>query len=196
MMEDELIAIWQSSPKTEQIKFERSRLMIDVQLGVNRLQKSWRNMLIREGLAATIGIPIFTYIAITHPFALTRMGSALIVLSILYIILWLYKTDRQKPNSYAKTYLAYLLEAREILRVQKKSLENVLYWYVLPLYPGLFLFLLGFVHIPEKTNIIVFTASLAVAMAIGVHFLNKWAARKYFAPQLKKLDELIAAMEE
>jgi hypothetical protein len=30
-MEDELVKIWQSSPNTEVIKFEKSRLMVDVQ---------------------------------------------------------------------------------------------------------------------------------------------------------------------
>lgn len=196
MMEDELIKIWQSSPNQEQIKFEKSRLILDMKSSLDRIQRSWKYMLIRESLAATIGIPIFTYIAFTHPFTLTRIGSALTILAIIYIVFRLLRINRQKPNNYSETYMDYLYGSKEVLGVQKKALDNVLYWYVLPLYPGIILILLGFVHIPEKINMIIFTFSLALAMAIGIHFLNKWAAKKHFAPRLKKIDELIKVMKE
>lgn len=195
-MEDELIRIWQSSPKVEQIKFEKSRLILDLQSSLSRIHRGWKYMLIRETLASAIVIPVFTYVACTHPFTLTRIGSVLIVLSVIYIVFRLLRIDRQKPNNYSESYLDYLYKAREVLGVQKKSLDNVLYWYVLPLYPGLILILLGFVHIPEKINLILLTFSIAIIAAIGVHFLNKWAVKKEFIPRLQKIDELIQVMEE
>jgi len=194
-MEDELIKIWQSSPEIEQIKFEKSRLMLDLQSSLNRIHRSWRNMLIRESLAVVITIPIFTYQACTHPFTLTRIGSGLIVLAVIYILFRLLSIKRQKPNDYSETYLDYLYMSKEVLGTQKKALDNVVYWYVLPTYPGLILFLLGFIHIPGKIKLIVFGFLLAIAMGIGVHFLNKWAAKKQFTPRLQKIDELIKVME-
>jgi len=196
MMEDELIKIWQSSPQAEQIKFEKSRLMLDLQSSLNRIHRVWRNMLIRETLAFAICIPIFTYIACTLPFTLTRIGSGLIVLAVVYIVFRLFRFKRQKPNNNSENYLDYLYSTREVLGIQKKALDNVVFWYVLPISPGLILFMLGFIHIPEKTNIILFTFSLFIAMAIGAHYLNKWAAKKYYTPRLQKIDELIEVMEE
>jgi len=38
-MEEELIKIWQSSPNQERIKFERSRLMMDVQSSMDDFNK-------------------------------------------------------------------------------------------------------------------------------------------------------------
>lgn len=196
MIEDELTKIWQSSPEIEQVKFEKSRLMLDMESSLNRIRRGWKYMLIRETLASAITIPVFTYIAYTHPFTVTRIGSVWIVLSVIYIIFRLLRTDRQKPNNYSETYLDYLYKAREVLGIQKKSLDNVLYWYLLPLYPGLILFLLGFIHIPEKINIILLTFSTAIVVAIALHLLNKRAAKKKFVPRLKKIDELIKTLEE
>ncbi len=195
-MEDELIKIWQSSPKTEQIKFEKSRLMLDMQSSLDRIHRSWKYMLIRETLASVITIPIFAYVAFTHPFTLTRIGSALIVLSVIYIIFRLFSIDRQKPNNYSESYLDYIYKAKEVLNAQKKALNNVIYWYILPIYPGLIFFLLGFVHIPEKINLILSVFLTTILINIGIHFLNKWAAKKQFTPRLKKIDELIQTMEE
>lgn len=195
-MEDELIKIWQSSPEIEQVKFEKSRLMIELESSLNRIQRVWKNMLIRETLAAAICIPIFAYQVFTHPFTLTRIGSGLIVLAVVYIVFRLFRFKRQKPNNNSENYLDYLYSTREVLGIQKKALDNVVFWYVLPIFPGLILFMLGFTHIPEKTNIILFTFCLFIAMAIGAHYLNKWAAKKYYIPRLQKIDELIKVMEE
>ena len=194
-MEDELIKIWQSSPEVEQIKFEKSRLMLDLKSSLSRIHRVWRNMLIRETLAFAICVPIFTYIACTHPFTLTRIGSGLILLAVVYIVFRLFRFKRQKPNNNSENYLDYLYSTREVLGIQKKALDNVVFWYVLPTSPGLILFMLGFIHIPEKTNIILFAFFLFIAMAIGAHYLNKWAAKKYYTPKLQKIDELIEVME-
>jgi len=196
VIEDELIKIWQSSPHREQVKFEKSRLMLDIESSLNRIHRGWKYMLIREILAGAITIPVFAYVACTHPFTLTRIGSVLIVLSVIYILFRLLRVDRQKPHNYSETYLDYLYKAREVLGIQKKSLDNVLYWYILPIYPGLILFLLGFVHIPEKINLILLVFLTTILINIGIHFLNKWAAKKQFTPRLKKIDELIKTMEE
>ena len=37
MIEDELIKIWQSSSNQERVKFEKSKLMIELQLSLKRL---------------------------------------------------------------------------------------------------------------------------------------------------------------
>ncbi|MEM9142361.1 MAG: hypothetical protein AAGA86_05190 [Bacteroidota bacterium] len=196
MMEDELIKIWQASPQVEQVKFEKSRLMLELDSSLKRIRKSWKYMLIRETIAAVIGIAIFTHFVFTHPFTLARIGSGLTILAIVYIIVRLLTTDRQNANNYSEPYLNYLYKVRKVLEVQKKVLDNVVYWYVLPLYPGVILILLAFVHLKEKINLILLAISSIIVMTIGVHLLNKWASKKYYKPRLQKIDELILIMTE
>ena len=42
MIEDELIKIWQSSSNEERIKFEKSKLMIELQSSLDRLNRRWK----------------------------------------------------------------------------------------------------------------------------------------------------------
>ena len=195
-MEDELIKIWQSSPNQERVKFEKSRLMIDMQSSLGRLQRSWKYMIIRETVGVIIVIPAFIFIAYDVSFTLSKIGSIWTVLWAVYILIRLKSAKKHKPTAYTETYLVYLYKTKQHLNVQKNLLDTILYWYILPLFPGMVLFLMGFVHIPEKRKLIVITALGFVILAILGHFLNKRAVKKEFIPRLKKIDELIKVMEE
>ncbi len=56
MIEDELIKIWQSSSKQELIKFEKSKLMIELQSSLNRLHRWWKYLELSETLLAVFGV--------------------------------------------------------------------------------------------------------------------------------------------
>ena len=79
MIEEELIKIWQSSPNQEVIKFEKSRLMLDVQSHLDRFQRGMKWLYLREALGAIIAIPIFIYFAFDIPHLISKIGAALIV---------------------------------------------------------------------------------------------------------------------
>lgn len=197
MIEDELVKLWQSSPNQERIKFERSRLMIDVQSSLDRLHKSIRYRDLREIIATVIVIPVFMFYIYVIPFVLTKIASALIVLWGVYVILRLRKVKKYKPNSLTETYLEYLYKTREYLLKQKHLLDTVLYWFVIPFVVFTLLFFLGFQELPHVT--FRKTATLccsSVVLGIVVYFLNKHAARKHILPQLRKVEELIKVMEE
>jgi len=196
MVENELIKIWQSSPNQERIKFEKSRLILEVKSSIDRIQRSWKYMIIRETIAAIITILGFVFGTYYVPFTISKIGTIWIILSVIYILIRLNSTKKYKPTAFTETYIDYLYKTKERLNAQKKLLDRALYWLILPVFPGFVMVLMGFIHIPEKRKIIVITALAFVIVALLAHFLNKRAVKKEFIPRLKKIDELIKVMEE
>lgn len=192
-MEDELIKIWQSSPEVEQIKFEKSRLMLDLESSLNRLKRGWKNMQLREIIAAIFVIPFFIHRAFMSEQILVKIGAAWIVLSTIYIIYRLLAIGKYKPGTVTETYLDYLYQSKNYLSLQKKMLDTVLIWYFSPIAIGVLLILLG--RIENTSKFYLGVLMLTVSGAI-VHFLNKWSAKKHITPRIKKIDELIEVMEE
>lgn len=194
-MEEELIKIWQSSPNQERVKFEKSRLMIDVQSSIDRLHREIKNRDLREQLAAAIVIPVFAYYAYAIPHLLTKVASVLIVSWAVYIVMRLRNAKKNKPSAFTETYLEYLHKTREYLHIQKQLLDSVFYWYILPGMTLTMLFVLGF-GVAGRVAYIIKMALGNVALAIATYFLNKRGVKKQIMPRLVKVDELIALMEK
>jgi hypothetical protein len=195
MIEDELIKIWQSSPNQERVKFEKSRLMIDVQSSVDRFHKGIKNRDLMETIAAILGIPVFVYYSYSSPHILTKIASVLIALWGIYVIIRLRNTRKHKPGALTETYLEYLYKTRDYLKLQKQLLDSVLYWYILPAMIFMFLYILG----PGITGRLVKILNLSVGLVAGgafVYYLNKRAVKKQFNPRLEKIEELIKVMEK
>jgi len=195
-MEEELIKIWQSSPNQERIKFEKSRLMIDVQSSMDRLHRGIKYRDLREQIAVAIVIPVFAYYAYAIPHTLSKVASVLIILWGIYIAVRLRNAKKHKPGAFTETYLEYLHKTRDYLLVQKQLLDSVLYWYILPGMALLFLFVLGFAGVPGKSRYIIKMSVINVVLAIVTYFLNKRGVKKEIIPRLAKVDELINVMEK
>lgn len=194
-MEEELIKIWQSSPNQERIKFEKSRLMIDVQSSLDHFHKKIKYRDLMEQAAVIIGIPVFAYYAYSTPFILTKISSVLIILWGIYVIWRIRSAKKHKPSAFTETYLEYLYKTKEYLKIQKQMLDNVLYWYILPGMILLFLFTLG-PGIAGRMPKIIKNAVLDVAFGVAIYLLNKRAVKKQFIPRLQKIEELITMMEK
>jgi hypothetical protein len=195
MIEDELVKIWQSSPNQERVKFERSRLMIDVQSTVDQLHQKIKYRDLLEQLAAMAIIPVFAYYAYHIPFILTKIASVLVIVWGIYVIIRLRKAKKHKPSSLTETYLGYLYKTRAYLLIQKNLLDTVLYWYILPAIILMFLFILG-LGIAGRVVQIVQMGVVILAIGIAIYVLNKQAVKKQFIPRLQKVEELIKAMEQ
>ncbi|WP_085500109.1 hypothetical protein [Arenibacter troitsensis] len=193
MMEDELIKIWQSSPNQERIKFEKSKLMIDVQSSLDRFHRTIKYRDLMETIPGIIIIPIFVYIAYTIPFTLSKIGAIWIILSIIYIIIRLQKAKKIRPGSFTETYRDYLIKTKQYLFIQKKLLDTVIYWYFSPIAIGIVLFSIGAIN--NIKDLLVNLGGLIVS-GIIVYILNKRAIKKQITPRLKKIDELLKVMEE
>src|SRR5258708_35179683 len=115
MMEEELIKIWQSSLNQERVKFEKSRLMIDMQSSVDRLHRGIKYRDLGERIGAMIGMPVFAYYAYHIPFTLTKIASVLIILWDAYVIIRLRNAKKHKPSALTETYRKHLFKSRDYL---------------------------------------------------------------------------------
>lgn len=194
MIEDELVKIWQSSPNQERVKFEKSRLMIDVQSSVDSLHKKIKYRDFMEQLAIILTIPVFAYYAYDIPHILTKIASILIILFGIYVGIRLRNAKKHKPGALTETYMEYLYKTREYLNIQKKLIDSVLYWYILPFMILMFLFVIGPGITGRLPHIIKMTL-LSTVIAMVTYFLNKRAVEKQFTSRLEKIDELIKTME-
>lgn len=195
-MEEELIKIWQSSPNQERIKFEKSRLIIDMQSSMDKFHRAIKYRDLREQIAIAIVIPAFAYSAYVIPFLLSKLASMLIIVWAIYIGFRLRSARKHKPGAFFESYLEYLRQTREYLRVQKQMMDKIIYWYILPGICLTMLFVLGFSAEPGKSSFITLMAIINVVLAVVTYFMNKSAVQKEFVPRLKKVDELIHVMEQ
>jgi len=195
-MDDELIKIWQSSPVEEQIKFEKSRLMIDMQSSLDRFDKLLKYGILIEQSAVLIIIPIFTFYIYYVPFLLSKIASVLLVLWAIWYwfrLRW-YKT--LKPNSVNVNYLDYLYQTKTYLQMLKGLSDTAIYWYVLPGISGCLLFALGPIIEGVLTGLkMIMMLTIFIGSGVGTYFYIKWMGKKIYVRRLEKLDELIEAME-
>ena len=195
-MEEELIKIWQSSPNQERIKFEKSRLIIDMQSSMDKFNRAIKYRDLREQIGIGIVIPVFAYYAYAIPFLLTKLASVLIIIWAIYIAFRLRNAKKNKPGAFFESYLEYLHQTREYLHIQKQMMDNIIYWYILPGISLTMLFVLSFSGGPGKSKFIALMAIINVVLAVVTYFINKRAVQKEFVPRLKKVDELIQVMDQ
>lgn len=193
-MEEELIKIWQSSPNQERVKFEKSRLMIDVQSSMDRFHRSIKNRDLREYIAVAIIIPAFAFSAYFIPFTVSKIASVLIIGYAIYVAIRLRNAKKHKPSAFTETYLDYLYKTREYILIQKQLLDTVIYWYILPGVTLTMLFVMGF-GITGRLKPILKMGAINVGLAVATYYLNKRAVQKELAPRLTKVNELISLME-
>jgi hypothetical protein len=192
MIEDELVKLWQSSPNQERIKFDKSRLMLDVQSGIDRLERAIKYRDLRETLAVAIVGPFFIYMGYIIPSVLTKIGSGLIVLYGIFVVLWLNRAKKHKPGPLSSTYLEYLRKAKQYLDAQKHLLDTVLYWYILPAYVSMSVFMLG-----SGTHEVIIRMQIGlIALCVAIYYLNKRAVTKTLVPKLVKIEAAIRVMEQ
>lgn len=195
-MEDELVKIWQSSPNQERVKFERSRLLLDVQTNIDRLNKMIKQRDLREIAGVALATPIFSFIAYRTPFVMTKIGALVIVLAGIFVAWRLRNAQKRKSDPVTATYLEYLYKTRQILRAQKHLLDTVLYWYISPFLIGVTFMLLGRYGEAEKLHMFIKGEIGAVLIGVIVYFLNKRAVKSILIPQLEKIERLISVLEK
>lgn len=193
-MEEELIKIWQSSPNQERVKFEKSRLMIDVQSSMDHFHRSIKNRDLREYIAVAIIIPAFAFSAYFIPFTVSKIASVLIIGYAIYVAIRLRNAKKHKPSAFTETYLDYLYKTREYILIQKQLLDTVIYWYILPGVTLTMLFVMGF-GITGRLKPILKMGAINVGLAVATYYLNKRAVQKELVPRLTKVNELINLME-
>ena len=196
-MEDELIKIWQSSPKTEQVKFEKSRLMLDMKSSLDRFRRLVKYSILVEQIGVIIIIPIFLFIVYWVPPVLSKIASFLIVLWAIWYMFRLRKIKERQPKSITLNYLEYLKKNRGYLKYLKNMTDTAMYWYILPPMTGYFMFITGAHFYARGPNtFFLLTLLLGIGASIAYYYYFRWIVKKIYVPRLKKIDELVKVLEE
>jgi hypothetical protein len=191
MIEDELIKIWQSSSNQERIKFDKSKLMIELQSSLERLHRWWKYLEIVEMISAIIIILSFSLIAYHAPFTPTKIASVLFVIFGVNILIKLFGIKKFKPSDLEESYVVYLNKTKEYLEAQKKLLKTSIYWVILPIYPVMLLFFAGPWQISSTRYLIVVIYLVAIGMGVYGYFLNKKRVKNEINPRITRVNELI-----
>lgn len=195
MMEDELIKIWQSSSNQERIKFEKSKLMIELQSSLGRLHKWWKYLELFEVVLAIMGILLCVVMIFLIPFVLVKIAITCIMICAIILIIKYQGVRKFKPNNFTENYRDYLNKHREYLEVQKKFLKTYVNWGILPVYPIMLLFTVG---IWEKAPVyfIVFINLATIGIGIHGYLLNKRRVKNEITPRIDRVDALIKGLKE
>lgn len=195
MLEDELIKIWQSSSNRERIKFEKSKLMIELQSSLKRFDGWWNYLELSETVLAIFGVLLSTLLLFKIPFILTKIALALMIICAVYLIIKYRGVKKFQPSDLENNYLNYLKKNREYLQAKKKFLKTYFYWGILPVYPIMLLFTIS---IWEKVPIYLIIPINVATIGIGVYgyFLNKKRVKKEITPRISRINELMNKLEQ
>jgi len=194
MLEQELKNIWQNSPQKEIIKFEKSKLLIDLNHNINKFEKAIRNRNIREIGTALFLFAIFSYYAYFYTHPLAKIGAIIISLACLFIIYKLKQVQRlMKPINLTFSMKEQLIETRIYITNEKNLLDNVLYWYLLPLSFGMIIFTMG-LNMSFKRLLI--SVPIFIVLNIVIYIINKLTVKKKFLPLIENINLSIEEMEE
>ncbi len=193
--EEELIKIWQSSFNEERVKFEKSRLILDMKSSLDRIHKYIKYRDFIEIIDAIIMIPVLVYMAYIIPFIVSKIGLVWIVLWLIYWIFRIQSSKKYKPSAFTESYFDYLKKTREYLKVQKELLNSKIYRYILPILTGAILFIMGVSgELPIHILIIFFIG--AIGVGVFGYFLIKRRVKKGIIPRLDEIDKLMKVMKE
>lgn len=196
MMEEELIEIWQSSPNIERIKFEKSRLILDVQSSLDRFHKLIRFAILREQIAGILIILVFSSYVYFIPFTLTKIASLIFALFGVWYIWTLNGLKKHKPTVLSENYLDYLKSCRNYIVILKKMGDQI-HWYLIFIILGLSLFIAGPIidNVLDTTKIIIAITIIFCTLTL-CYLYSKWFIKKHYVERLKKIDHLIEVIEE
>jgi hypothetical protein len=192
MFENELKTIWQNSSKEELMKFNTSKLLIELD---SKLESFDRRIKIRdrnEIIAAAIIIPVFGIYFFYTPQLLAKIGLSMGVLFCILVMCVLTDVKKYRVMDYSLPIKEYLAKHRQYLVKQKSLLENVLYWYILPPTVSAMLFFIGKGF--EISKLIMPIVMIVIINAF-IYYINKRAVKEDIDPLIKKLDFTIKDFE-
>ncbi|MEO0531846.1 MAG: hypothetical protein AAF266_14920 [Planctomycetota bacterium] len=187
---DNLGTAWREENAEAAAQMNRDALIARVSRRVERFRSRivWRDW--RETLVAAAVMPVFMLKAwSTNNPTLERVGSAVIVVGLLFIIYRLHavRLSRPKVDEDAPVREFYRAELARI-EDQIKLLRSVLGWYVAPIFAGVAMSFVGQLGL-TTTGL----ASLAFLAAIAwfLHAINQHAVRRELVPIRDEIVELL-----
>lgn len=198
MLENELNKIWQNSTREELVKFNASKLLIDLDSKLESFDRCIKNRDRREIIAAIFIMLVFGVMTFFIPQLLSKMGilrgvlyGTGLMLGVIFGILVIYKlrhVKKFKADNYSLSTKDYLIKHQQYLIKERSLLEKVLYWYTLPATLSTILIFVGVNLGSTQTYILILISLVVNAYA---YYINKRTVKKDFNPLIEKLDVII-----
>ena len=196
MIENELIKIWQSSSKQEQIKFEKSRLILEMDNGLDRFKRVVKYRILIDQIAAISMIPALLFGIYFVPPILTKIAVFLIIVWVIWYVFQLRNATKRKPGSITLNYLEYLKKTKDFINYLRKTLVKTIYAYTLLALPAYFLSATG-VYFDGLIDFSFFIKIILIGVVghIAAYMYSIWEVKK-IRQQSKSINTLIKVMEE
>jgi hypothetical protein len=181
---DDLRNLWQAQP-LENI----ATALEDLRARASRFERRISRRNLREYVGGLIGVAVYAYYIWRFPNPLMRVGSAMIIAGVLFVLWRLYRHGRAAALPQDLGLSASLEFHRRQLVRQRDLLRTVVWWYLSPMVPGLLVFLTGMLGVRGfKLRQLPF-GGLIVGLFVFIWWINKRAAER-LDRQIAELDQL------
>ena len=187
-MPDDLRNLWRDQP------LENMAVSLNqIRERAVRFEKRIDRRNLREYIGGLIGVAIYSFYIWKLPNPLMRIGSAMIIAGVLFVMWQLYRRGRAPRLPEDLAFTASIEFHRRQLVQQRDLLRTVFRWYVGPLIPGLLVFLKGALpsrgfdlrYLPRMAPFLL----LVVAVFGFIWWINKRAADR-LDRQIAELDRM------
>ena len=202
MREEELKNIWNNSSRIPEISFDKKRLIEELSMKINSIQKQIRIRDIREISASVIGILIYSYFLWEIPFPITKVASTLSIIWFITVIVAF--TKSRKDNAVSNLTFSIheqLAHQNKLMRKQVRLLNLAAYWYSLPSFAINLLFIAGLENPADyswtnkiASSVLPLSMNMKAITLIGLAFfyafiiwINKRAITRDLKPMLAKI---------
>lgn len=211
MLEQELKKIWKDSDEIEKIKFDFSRLIIDLNGKMNKLEGAIRRRNRREVITASVMIPVFGALAYLTPFPLTKMGIILATFGYCFYVYKIRDHRKQQPPIYPRNSFRDQLESwRSNLLQEARFSSTILYWFLIPSIIPYVVSILGLGDpqeygysnsiinqiLPMSPGVKLINIALAIIVFTTIYWSNKRLVEKVFKPLIEDIEKVQYQFEQ
>ena len=194
MNDDALKKLWQEQQFAPASPAPDSELIPRMKTKMKKFNRTlfWRDA--RELIVCVFLALYFSYMIPLSPSRLSAAGCVVIVLSCIFIGWRLVAARRAHPRVPETAPTGDFVRA-ELASVKRQIhlLRTVLWWYLLPLFIGVELFLFGF---PQPIGNLMGPTAVVVGVFAFVYWLNQWAVRKTLVPLQQELEKTLGSLPE
>ena len=170
----DLQALWQS-----QSRAEATISLEEIRSRARRLERIVARRNLREYVAAAIVAPAFAWIMWIGPSATIRVGAALNIAAILFVVQQLYVRGSSTALPADLAFCSSLDFYRAQLERQRDLLRSVWSWALLPLMPGFLVLQIGLaLALPARTARFIVIGVVFLVLLAGLHALNRHVAAR------------------
>lgn len=181
---DDLRNVWRNQP------LENATIVLEeIRAKATRFERRISRRNLREYLGGLIGVAVYAYYIWRFPNVFVRAGSAMIIAGALFVMWRIHRHGRVARLPQDLGLNASLDFHRRHLARQRDLLRSVFWWYLLPMIPGLLVFLMGSLGARGLQFRQAPFLAIMVGFFIWVWWINKRAAER-LDRQIADLDRL------